>query len=262
MTAWNRLLEEASARVLQVVRATRASDRARTVGRGASGDKTLVADKKAEDELVRALTTTGEVRILSEEGGSMGAREAPYLAILDPLDGSSNFSRGIPFYCTSVCILEGESLRSARYALVRDLVNGDVYYAEKGRGATKNGRRIKASAVREVSRAVVGVDLSRASPALTAELGALLASIDRQAHLGANALELCMVADGRLDAFVDIRGRMRVTDFAAAYLIAREAGVVVTSRHGEQVDPPLDLGSRFSYVAAGRSLHKALLKRL
>jgi myo-inositol-1(or 4)-monophosphatase len=212
--------------------------------------------------LIGTLLGAGDVRILSEERGSIGEKGARYLAVLDPVDGSSNFSRGIPFYCTSVCIIEGNRLRDASCALVRDLVRGDVYYAERGKGATRDGRRIEASDLRDLSRAVLGVDTSRGSAGLLGELGDLIASVSRQVHFGANALELCLVADGRVDAFVDIRGKMRVTDFAAACLIAKEAGAVITSRDGEELDPPLSLSSRFGYIAAGKNLHGAILKRL
>jgi myo-inositol-1(or 4)-monophosphatase len=262
LTDWQRLLTEASQRAMRVVRETGSRDRARALGRGASGDKTLVADRRAEDVLLRSLESVGDLGVLSEERGRVGRQDARYLAVLDPLDGSSNFSRGIPFYCTSIGVLEGRRLRDARYALVRDLVHGDVFYAERGRGAWKNGKRISVSRVKDVSEAIVGIDISMSSSHVIERLGPLLAAAYRQVHLGANALELCMVAEGRVDAFVDIRGRMRITDLAAAYLIALEAGARVTGMHGEELDPAVDLGSRFSYVAAGKKLHEEILALL
>lgn len=264
VTDWENLLIDASLRVQKAVDSVRQrGERAKVLGVGASGDQTFVADSRAESELIDSLAQAGGVRILSEEKGAVGATDAPYLAVLDPLDGSSNFCRGIPFYCTSVCVVRGNRLMGARYALVRNLVTGEVYYAEEGRGARKNGKRIRASNARKLSEAVAGVDISRTSPRVIEELGPLVASIKRQVHFGANALELCLVADGTLDAFVDVRGKMRVTDFAAAYLIASEAGAVVTTPEAEEIDPPLDLTSRFSYVAAGNAtLHRQLISRL
>ena len=80
-------------------------------------------------------------------------------------------------------------------------------------------------------------------------------------HLGANALELCLLAEGRIDAFVDVRGKIRITDFAAAYLIASEAGAKITDADGKKLRPEFDLGHRFSFVAsANPSLHKEILQ--
>lgn len=262
LTDWRRLLEQTSQEVQEAVSGLGTRDRTRYVGRGASGDMTLLADKKAEDIILDALERVEDVSVLSEEKGESGGKASRYLAVLDPVDGSSNFSRGIPFYCTSIGILEGRSLRGARYGLVRDLVHGDVYYAERGKGAWKNGDRIAVSSVSDLASAVVGIDVSRTVPGAMLRLDHLLASSQRQAHLGANALELCMVADGRIDAFVDLRGKMRVTDLAAAYLIAVEAGAVITDDTGAELDPPMELDARFSYVAAGRALHSKILRIL
>ena len=74
-------------------------------------------------------------------------------------------------------------------------------------------------------------------------------------------MELCYMADGRTDAFIDVRRRIRITDFAGAYLIAKEAGAVISDEWGGVLDPPLDLEHRFSFVAAANpSLHRELLK--
>ena len=235
--------------------------RGKSVGVGAAGDRTIYADKKAEDELLKALGRVKGVRVLSEEAGDAGDPEGRTLAIVDPLDGSSNFERGIPFYCTSVAVVEGRRLEDVRAAVVRDLVSGDAFAAVKGGGARKNGKPIETSRVTDLSAAVVGADLSRSSPDLVSGLGPLIGAVKRQVHLGANALEICYVADGRTDAFVDLRGRIRITDFAGAYLIAKEAGAVITDGSGGRLDPPLDLEHRFSFVAsANASLHGELLR--
>ncbi len=258
---WGPPLIEASERVQEAVsKVALEGQRGRALGIGASGDVTLLADRAAEDELLKAVGGVGDVGILSEERGTLGPTGARTLAVLDPLDGSSNFERGIPFYCTSVCILEGKTAHDAVFGLVRNLVNGDLYVAEKGKGATKNGAKIRPSTVEEVGKSVVGIDISRATLGLSARLGQLVASAKRQVHFGANALELCLLAEGKIDAFVDLRGKMRITDFAAANLIAREAGAVVTGGEGEDIDPRVDLAEKFSFLAAGNSrLHAKIL---
>ena len=258
---WERLLLSATERVWKAVAPLAGlPGRGKTVGTGAAGDSTIFADKLAEDLLVRDLTRVDGLRILSEEGGAVGKEGGGTLAVVDPLDGSSNFERGIPFYCTSVAIVEGDSLDDTMVGVVRDLVSGDVYAARKGQGATKNGKPIRTSAEVDPGKAVVGVDLSRSQPGLVPGLEPLILGVRRQVHLGANALELCYLAEGRTDSFVDLRGRMRVTDFAAANLIALEAGAEISDASGRKLEVKLDLGHRFSFVAsAGPAFHRRIL---
>jgi myo-inositol-1(or 4)-monophosphatase len=238
-------------------------NRSQTVGVGASGDRTTVADKKAEEVLISALTRVEGLRVLSEEAGDVGSPQAEFLAIVDPIDGSSNFERGIPFYCTSVAIAKGPALGDVYFGMVRDLVSGDVYTANRGRGAKMNGKGIRTSKTIDLSKAVVGIDISRASQAALKSLLPLVGRVGRQVHYGANALELCFMAQGMTDAFVDVRGRMRPVDFAAAQLIATEAGAVVTAPEGGELRLSMDLGSRFSFVASSnRSLHGKILECL
>lgn len=259
---WERLLVDATEEVRAKVSSVDLEGGRRTaVGVGAAGDKTLLADKAAEDVLLEALARGGRVRILSEEAGRKGDRDAQTLAVVDPLDGSSNYEKGIPFYCTSVALAEGESLDDISLGVVRDLVSGDVFVARRGKGATKNGKPIRASATAKLAEAVVGMDVSRSSAESAWGLAPLMSRAKRQVHFGANALELCYLADGRIDAFVDVRGKIRITDFAAAYLIAREAGAVFTDADGREVRPAFDLGHRFSFVASANwALHKEILR--
>ena len=260
---WEKRLLAATAKVQAKVAVLASNEgRNRSVGVGASGDKTILADKAAEDILLRSILGAGSIRVLSEEAGAVGEEGAELLAVIDPLDGSSNFESGIPFYCTSVAIVEGPSTE-VTFGLVRDLVSGDVYLARKGIGATKNGKPIRTSKATDLSTAVVGVDLSRSPTSQLNSLARLISGAKRVVHLGANALEVCYLAEGRTDAFVDLRGRIRVTDFAAAWLIAREAGASITGPAGEDIEVEFDLQHRLSFVAsANRDLHSRLLELL
>ncbi len=257
---WEELLTDASARVRAKVSALDLAGGRTAVGIGASGDKTLLADKAAEDVLLGTLAEGG-VRILSEEAGLKGEIGAQTLAVIDPLDGSSNYERGIPFYCTSVAIVDGESLDGITIGVVRDLVSGDVFVGRRGKGATKNGRPVRVSGTTKTADAVLGIDLSRSPADGVIGLAPLVSGVRRQVHFGANALELCYLADGRIDAFVDLRGKIRITDFAAAYLIAVEAGAVFTGVDGGEVRPAFNLEHRFGFVAsANKTLHKEILR--
>lgn len=259
---WEKVLLDATEKVrLRVAPLALGGDRGRTVGVGAAGDTTIFADKEAEDVLLGALKGLGGVRVLSEEAGAVGDTSARTLAVVDPLDGSSNFERGIPFYCTSVAMVEGDTMKDVTLGVVRDLVSGDVYVARRGEGARKNGEPIKTSGISVPSRAVVGVDLSGSAAGVVSGLASLVSGVKRQVHLGANALELCYLAEGRIDAFVDLRGRIRITDLAAAYLIAAEAGAEITDVEGEELESVFDLQHRFSFVASANvALHKEIME--
>lgn len=259
---WEHTLIAATGRVRHKLSPiSRRKDRGRTVGVGAAGDRTLHADKIAEEELLKTLGSAGGVRVLSEEAGLVGDAGAEILAVVDPLDGSSNFSRGVPFYCTAVAIVEGGDEGTVTVGVVRDLVSGDVYSAVKGGGSRKNGRPIRTSHTEKLSDAVLGIDLSRGGLETAERLAPLIGAIKRHVHFGADALEVCYVAEGKTDAFVDIRGKVRITDLAAAYLIAAEAGAVVTQPDGRRLSPTFDLSHRLSFVASANwSLHKRILE--
>ncbi len=259
---WESLLGEATERArLKISEVVLRGERSRFLGTGASGDRTLVADHDAEEELFRALSGVSGLRILSEEAGHRGDPKANHVALIDPLDGSSNFERGIPFYCSSVAIADGKELANISHALIRDLVTGDIYYAERGKEATKNGRKLRTSTTKNPSSAVVGIDISMAERATMRRLEPLIGEAKRQVHYGANALELCYLAEGRIDASIDLRKRMRITDFAAGYLIAKEAGATIAGDGSAGLRPAFDLKDRFSYFAtANPTLHRKVLR--
>jgi fructose-1,6-bisphosphatase/inositol monophosphatase family enzyme len=259
---WEKLLLGATERVRGRVSAlARRGEGRNSVGMGASGDRTLLADRVAEDELMEALLSVTGTRILSEEAGFRGDPDGSTLAVVDPLDGSSNFARGIPFYCTSVAVVEGNSLGDIKVGVVRDLVTGDVYHAVRGKGTKKNGAPVRTSGLTDVSRAVVGIDISRGSCELIGRLAPLISSASRQVHFGANALELSCVSDGTIDAFADTRDKIRITDLAAAYLVAAEAGAEISDARGRELRAVFDLEHRLSFVASANvRLHKEILR--
>ncbi len=233
------------------------------LGMGAGGDRTMVVDKETEDAVLEVFEGVGDSRLVTEERGELGPRSARWSVVIDPIDGSSNFERRVPFYCTSIAVAEGQRLGDVKYGLVRNLVSGETYYAERGEGATINGRAISTSHARKVQDAVMTIDMCRSTARDIQRVTQLISSAKRQAHFGANALELCLVAEGKLDGFVDIRGRMRITDFAAGYLIAKEAGALVTNLEGGTLNPRINLAERFRVVAAANgTLHRAILKLL
>jgi myo-inositol-1(or 4)-monophosphatase len=264
LVEWESVLHEAAERV-QEVRDRLAVTEAgvEKLGEGASGDVTMRVDMEAEDEIIDAVSQKGDLRIVAEEHGESGSKDARWTVIIDPIDGSSNFEKGIPFYCTSIAVLEGKTLDKASHALVRNLVSGETYYSEAVGYSTKDAGNIKATEVMDLKDAVVGIDISKTTLAKVQSVSPLIASIRRQVHFGANALETCFLAEGRIDGFVDIRGRMRVMDFAAGYLIARQAGAIFSDGHGHELNPKISVTERFSVVGgANRVLHDKIAAKI
>jgi myo-inositol-1(or 4)-monophosphatase len=265
MVNWESILKEAGEQVQSI--SDQLHGRASGLeaqGQGAGGDITMKVDADAEKSIMDIVSGQVEdVRFVTEEAGVVGPASAAWTVVIDPIDGSGNYARGLPFYCTSIGVLDGPTLDSARYGLVRNLITEETYYAESGHGVERDGTAVRTSKVKKLSEACVGIDMSKARQPIVERLVPLIAAVRKPAHLGANALELAFLSDGKIDAFVDIRERMRVVDFAAGYLIAKEAGAVMSDPAGGPVNTKVALEERFNVVASNNQvIHERILKLL
>ena len=202
-------------------------------------------DLRADAAALAILDRVG-VGVLSEESG-LRRPDTGLTVILDPVDGSTNASRRIPWYATSMCAVDGDG---PRVAMVRNLATGTTFQAVRGRGATCQGEVIRPSSVAQLGSAVIA--LSGYPPE---HLGW------RQFRtLGAAALDMCAVASGSFDAFVDCSFDAHgVWDYAGALLICREAGVEVDDALGRPL-VVLDPDARRTPVAsATTALHDVLV---
>lgn len=236
-------------------------------GRGAGGDIKKRIDLAAEDALIQTLQKHhASCTLISEESGvkTIGDNPSGFYVTADPIDGTANAVRGLPFVAISLAVSRKPMLSAAEVALVADVMRNATYTAEKGQGAYKNGTRIKPSGTMKLEEALVGVDFNTfQARQFVGQLAGILKRTRHLRHLGANALEICYVADGISDAFIDIRGKLRVTDIAAAYLILLEAGGVFTTPEGNKLDAQLDPKQRVSLVAAAnRSMHNAIVNMI
>jgi len=226
----------------------------RVVGKGAGGDLTQALDEAAETSIIRSLQERiGNCTIISEERGwvSLG-RGGPPFFILDPLDGTTNALRGYPCYSISLAASAGPRLRETVAGAVLDVPQSSLYWAEKGRGAFLNGSEIRPSATEAVENALIAVDLNlrRALPSYLAKVGPIIEQAEHIRFIGTDALETCFVASGTCDAFVDLRGTLRLTDLAAATFIVQEAGGTVVDATGAPLDMAIAPESRGSFIAA------------
>jgi myo-inositol-1(or 4)-monophosphatase len=237
------------------------------LGRGAGGDQMKLVDLAAEKAIVEVLLRDGvSFTLVSEESGvkDFCSQPAHCFVTVDPIDGTTNLVRGLPFYCTSIAVSDEPTLSQVHSGLVADLFHGTTYTAARGKGAFRNGAKISPSTVASLDEAVVGLDLNTYKVKEVApHLSELIAHTKHIRHFGANALELCFVAEGLTDAFVDIRGKLRTTDVAAGFLIVKEAGGIVSAPNGEAVDLKLDPKATLKFVASGnKQIHKAILDLL
>jgi myo-inositol-1(or 4)-monophosphatase len=186
--------------------------------------------------------------VLSEESGVTGDRSAPLVAVIDPVDGSTNAHRGIPFYATSICILDAEG---PLVGLVVNQATGVSFEAVRGGGARRQGQAIVPSGCTELSAAIVGISGFPGCHPGWAQFRAL----------GAAALEFCAVAEGVLDAYSVVgRSTLYGWDYLAGMLICREAGAVTVERDG--ADPVVrDDGTRRPLVAATSTLARQLKEK-
>jgi len=236
-----------------------------TSGVGAGGDPLRDIDLTAEKAIVDTLKGKKiDFTLISEESGIIkyGANLLECYVTTDPIDGTTNLLRGAPFYATSIAVSEQPFLRAIRAGVVADLFHGTIYTAEKGVGAYRDGQKISSSPRVSVDEGVIGLDLnSYRIKELVPKLTALMAEAKHLRHFGANALELCYVADGTIDAFIDIRGKLRTTDVAAASLIIREAGGILTTPEGKSLDAKLDPKQKVEFIAAANAeVHERILR--
>jgi fructose-1,6-bisphosphatase/inositol monophosphatase family enzyme len=179
-------------------------------------------DLAADDAALPVLHGAG-LTVLSEESGRTGEGTSGLLAVVDPVDGSTNAHRGVPFYATSICVLDEEG---PLVGLVVNQATGVRYAAVRGGGAECDGRRISSSACTGLEHAIVGISGFPGTHPGWAQFRAL----------GAASLECCAVAQGVFDAYLTVgRSTLYGWDYLAGLLICREAGAVARERDGQDL---------------------------
>lgn len=226
------------------------TDKGEEVGMGADGSPTLMVDKVAEDVILQFVKERDlPFNVLSEEAGFIDRGKKKTL-VIDPIDGTYNAAMGVPFYSVSLAVAT-HSLRDVEMALVQNLVTGDVYYAEKGKGAYLNEKRIR---VRKFSAPNLTF-LCYMGKYSTSDTLELMRKARRARSLGSASLEMCLIAAGQADAYYlncEVRERaIRVVDIAASSLILWEAGGEIVDMNDHPLDMRLDLEERSNYLAYG-----------
>jgi myo-inositol-1(or 4)-monophosphatase len=184
------------------------------------------ADHAAENAIIAQLSAhDARIPILAEESARKGLTEAERLWVVDPIDGTLNFSRGLPFYCVLIGYVEDGKARAGAVHAPR---TGETFVASEGAGATRNGEPIEVSGVARLPEAFAVASLRFGETKKKASLFATLnATCARLRVIGSAGLEISYLAMGRFDLFV--HEALSPWDVAAPALIAREAGAAVLS---------------------------------
>ena len=200
------------------------------------------ADVRTEKLLQRELQKARpNFAFLLEEGGHIEGKDSNMRWIIDPLDGTSNFIHAVPYFCISIALekISPNGGSEIIAGIIYDPIHNELFAAEKGMGATLNGRRIVVSQRAEMEDAL----LVLGNPKLSAKenkdtfrlLDTLLQSKATLRHFGATALDLAYIAAGRLDGcwYYSIQP----WDIAAGLLLVQEAGGIVTTFDGQPINP-------------------------
>jgi myo-inositol-1(or 4)-monophosphatase len=227
---------------------TSTAERSVQHGEGEGGDTTLAVDKAAEDAVFTELEALGVPLVaVSEERGevAIGGDSPAAWVVVDPVDGSVNAKRRLPFACVSIAVASGDRMGDVVVGFVAELVPARDWWAVRGEGAFCDGDRLPALEPGPLE--LLGLETAR--PERVAAASAALSSLGarRLRALGSVAASMCLVAGGRLDAMVTLR-EVRSVDVAAAQLIVVEAGGSVALPGGDALD--LQMRSR---VYAARS---------
>jgi len=239
-----------------IVRASDDLERLEVIEKGVN-DFVSEVDITAEQEIIYHLQKAyPEHAILGEESGLTGSEDAEYKWIIDPLDGTTNFVRGIPHYAISIaCLYRGK----LEHAVVLDPVRREEFTASRGRGAQLNGRRIRVSKAKTLEGALLGTGIPFKDhcddklEAYTKTLNLLAGQCAGIRRAGAASLDLAYVAAGRLDAFWEIG--LSSWDMAAGALLIREAGGLVAD-----IDSSENFLESGNIVAGNPKCFKAVLQ--
>jgi myo-inositol-1(or 4)-monophosphatase len=214
---------------------------------GPSGEKPgqYRLDLAADGAALPVLHGAG-LTVFSEESGTTGDGGSGLLAVIDPIDGSTNAHRGVPFYSTSICVLDAEG---PRLGVVTNQATGVRYAAVRSDGAEKDGRAIVPSGCEDLGAAIVGIS----------GFPGVYPGWAQYRALGAASLECCAVAEGVLDAYLVVGASALYSwDYLAGLLICREVGAAEGEREGRDLIVR-EASSRRPIVAATQSLADRLL---
>lgn len=234
--------------------------------RGAGGDISMQIDLIAENIVIDTLENEKvNLLLISEElgeryiGNKEKAIKSQDVLIIDPVDGSNNAVRGIPYCSISIAYAIGRTINDIKKAVILNLNTKDIYWAIKGEGAYLNNSEIHVSDLDITDKCFFELNLPKKDVFTYIErLKPIIERFYRMRILGSSALTLCQVARGSMDAFINLRNSNRLVDVAAGLLILKEAGGRVFSLDGKEIEEELSINLKFSFIACNSNLEPFL----
>jgi myo-inositol-1(or 4)-monophosphatase len=226
----------------------RRDDREPVVGAGMGGDETTAIDAAVEQAVVARFDSAGDdFTLVSEELGVRAGGDT--WVVLDPIDGSINAKRGLPFFALSVAISEGGRMDDVLFGYVYDFGTGEEWTAERGAGTRLNGAALDGDRPKDRIE-ILALEATR-TDLVARHTPPLVGLVHRLRIFGSLAISLCHLADGRVDAVCSLKPA-RSVDIAAAQLLVRERGLAIELPEQPPFGAaPLDLEGRSRVVAAG-----------
>jgi myo-inositol-1(or 4)-monophosphatase len=222
-------------------------EREPVVGAGMGGDETTAIDAAAERVILNRFAGVEDITIVSEEIGVKG--DGATFVVIDPIDGSLNAKRGIPFFALSIAVASGPTMGDVHFAFVHDFGTGEEWTAARGDGARLNGEPLPGERPKDKIE-ILSFEATRTA-SVAEKAAAVVGLAYRLRIMGSLALSLCHLADGRVDAVCSLKPA-RAVDIAAAQLLVRERGLAIELPDAPPFDAaPLDVEGRSRVVAAG-----------
>jgi myo-inositol-1(or 4)-monophosphatase len=233
------------------------SDREPVVGAGMGGDDTTAIDAAVERAVVSRFDRTArrftlvseELGVRRADSGTHSRSQPETWVVLDPIDGSINAKRGLPFFSLSVAVAEGGTMDDVVFGYVYDFGSAEEWTAERGKGAMLNGGPLSGEGPKDAIE-ILALEATR-TDLVAQHVGPMVGLVHRLRIFGSLAISLCHLAEGRLDAVCSLKPA-RSVDIAAAQLLVRERGYAIDL---PEMPPfgaaPLDLEGRSRVVAAG-----------
>ena len=230
------------------------TEREPVVGDGVGGDETTAIDAAAEGAVVARLERLHadghDFHLVSEELGerTFGSGEATRV-VVDPIDGSMNAKRGIPYFSLSIAVAEGDRMEDVYFGYVYDFGTGEEWTAARGEGAWLGEQRLGELRPKEQVE-LLGVEAT-VSGSVADKAVAFAGFAKRLRIMGSLALSLCHLAAARVDAVCSLK-EARAVDIAAAQLLLQECSLpIVFADEGPFGAAPLDTAARSPVAAAG-----------
>lgn len=232
--------------------------------------KNIIVAEKAKNDLITNIDKASENLIIQEiqknfpdhaifaeesVNSKKSFNNAEYVWFIDPLDGTTNFVHGLPIYAVSIGLLKKNSIKGEILAgVVFAPVFNELFYAEKGKGAYLNGKKIKVSSVKKLADSMVVTGFPPTQKEINLPyLEIMIKKAQAVRRLGSAALDLCYTACGRFDGFWEFG--LKPWDIAAGSLIVKEAGGKITDTNGNIINL---FGA--DILASNKKIHKEMVR--